>query len=294
MENAGTHRGLEDCGASATAATTATAAATARAAAIAKSFVTARRNAKFLAEFPGAIPPNLDAAYLCQDLAIRSWPDRLIGWKVGMIPAALRAVYATDRLAGAIFQRGLRESAGEVEFPVFVGGFAAVEAEFVVRIDADAPPGKHDWTEQEARGLIGAMYIGIETAGSPLATINELGPTVTAADFGNNAGLILGPEIRDWAAQPLDSLAVVTSIEGRIVGRGDAGLLLRGPVGALQFLAGQTAKMGRPLKAGMLVSTGAVTGVHDIKVGQSAVADFGSRGRISCAAVAAGPWLPPK
>jgi 2-keto-4-pentenoate hydratase len=280
------HERLEDRGAATTAAATA--------AAIAKSFVTARRNAQSLAEFPGTIPSNLDAAYLCQSFAIRSWPDRLIGWKVGMIPPSLRAVYASDRLAGAIFQGGLREGAGKIEFPVFVGGFAAVEAEFVLRIGADAPAGKVDWTEQEARGMIGAMHIGIETAGSPLATINELGPTVIAADFGNNAGIILGPEIRDWAAQPLDSLAVVTSIDGRIVGRGDAGLLLSGPIGALQFLAGQTAKMGWPLKAGMLVSTGAVTGVHDIKAGQSAVADFGSRGRISCAAVVAGPWLPPK
>ena len=282
VENAGTHRGLEDRGASAAAA------------AIARSFVSARRAATALAEFPGTIPPNLDAAYLCQNLAIKSWPDRLIGWKVGMIPPPLRAIYAADRLAGAIFQRGLREAVGEVEFPVFVGGFAAVEAEFVVRIGADAPPGKLDWTEQEARSLIGAMHIGIETAGSPLATINALGPTVIAADFGNNAGLILGAEIRDWAAQPLDSLAVVTSIEGRIVGRGAAAQLPRGPIGALQFLAAQAAKLGWPLKAGMLVSTGAVTGVHDIEVGQSAVADFGSHGGISCVAVAARPWLSAK
>jgi 2-keto-4-pentenoate hydratase len=131
------------------------------------------------------------------------------------------------------------------------------------------------------------MHIGVETAGSPLATINELGPTVVAADFGNNAGLILGPEIQGWAAQQPESLTAVTSIEGKIVGRGNAGVLPHGPIGALQFLAAQTARMGRPLKAGMLVSTGAVTGVHDIQVGQHAFADFGVHGGISCVAVAA-------
>jgi 2-keto-4-pentenoate hydratase len=257
------------------------------AAAIARRFVAARRDAKSLAEFPGTIPPDLEAAYLCQDLAIKAWPDRLIGWKVGLIAPPLRALFGTDRLAGAIFEAGLRKARDTVEFPVFVGGFAAVEAEFVLRIAHDAPAGKLDWTERESQALIGAMHVGIETAGSPLATINELGPTVVAADFGNNAGLILGPPIRDWSAQPLKSLAVVTSIDGKIVGRGDAGLLPHGPIGALQFLAGQTAKIGRPLKAGMLVSTGAVTGVHEIKPGQSALADFGPHGRISCFAVAA-------
>jgi 2-keto-4-pentenoate hydratase len=257
------------------------------AAAIARSFVTARRNAKSLAEFPGTIPPDLDSAYLCQEMAICAWPDRLIGWKVGAIAPPLRPIFGTDRLAGAIFAGGLRRAGDEVEFPVFVGGFAAVEAEFVLRIGHDAPTGKVDWTEREAQALIGAMHIGIETAGSPLATINELGPTVIAADFGNNAGLIIGPEIRGWAEQPLGSLAAETSIDGKIVGRGDATLLLHGPIGALQFLAAHTARMGRPLEAGMLVSTGAITGVHEIKAGQSAVAHFGSHGRISCFAVAA-------
>lgn len=257
------------------------------AAAIARSFVSARREARPLAEFPGNVPRDLDTAYLCQDLAIKAWPDRLVGWKVGMIAPPLRAVLGADRLAGAIFDAGLRKARDIVEFPVFVGGFAAVEAEFVLRIAHDAPAGKLDWTEREAQALVGAMHIGIETAGSPLAAINELGPTVIAADFGNNAGLILGPPIRDWAARPLRSLGVVTSIDGKIVGRGDAALLPQGPIGALQFLAGQTARIGRPLKAGMLVSTGAVTGVHDIKAGQNAVADFGSHGRISCFAVAA-------
>jgi 2-keto-4-pentenoate hydratase len=257
------------------------------AAAIAGSFVTARRNAKSLTEFPWTIPPDLDAAYLCQEMAISAWPDRLIGWKVGAIAPPLRHIFGTDRLAGAIFAAGLQHAGDEVEFRVFVGGFAAVEAEIVLRIGHDAPTGKVDWTGCEAQALVGAMHIGVETAGSPLATINELGPTAIAADFGNNAGLILGPEIRDWAAQPHHSLAVVTSIDGKIVGRGEATLLSNGPIDGLRFLAGQTARMGRPLKAGMLVSTGAITGVHDIKVGQRAVADFGSHGRISCRAVAA-------
>jgi 2-keto-4-pentenoate hydratase len=265
----------------------------ASAAAIARCFVTARQNAKSLVKFPGTIPQDLDTAYRCQELAIKAWPDRLIGWKVGMIAPPLRPIFNADRLAGAIFEAGLR-NAGErrnsnerVEFPVFVGGFAAVEAELVLRIAHDAAAGKLDWTEREARALVGGMHIGIETAGSPLATINELGPTVIAADFGNNAGLILGPEVHAWTARTLDSLRVVTSIDAKIVGRGDASFLLGGPIGALQFLAGQAAKMGRPLQAGMLVSTGALTGVHDISVGQGAVADFGALGRISCFAVAA-------
>jgi 2-keto-4-pentenoate hydratase len=42
-----------------------------------------------------------------------------------------------------------------------------------------------------------------------------------------------------------------------------------------------------PLKAGQLVSTGATTGVHDIRAGQSASAMFGGVGEIRCRAVRA-------
>ena len=52
-----------------------------------------------------------------------------------------------------------------------------------------------EWTRAEARELVAAVHVGVETAGSPLATINDLGPCAIVADFGNNAGLIVGPEL---------------------------------------------------------------------------------------------------
>ncbi len=56
-----------------------------------------------------------------------------------------------------------------------------------------APAAKLVWTLDEARAIAGDACISASrTAGSPLATINALGPTVVATDFGNNAGLILG------------------------------------------------------------------------------------------------------
>ena len=51
------------------------------------------------------------------------------------------------------------------------------------------------WTDAEAADMVGALHIGVEPASSPLATINELGPAVVVSDFGNNAGLLLGPEV---------------------------------------------------------------------------------------------------
>ncbi len=257
---------------------------------IADSFVEARARGGSLPDFPGSIPADLVAAYQVQDLAIARWPDRVVGWKVGFIAAERRDSSGDDRLLGPIFSAGLLDATGgNVAFPVFSGGFAAVEAEYVLRLHADAPDGKTDWTPEEAARVPAALHIGVEVASSPLATINVLGPRVVVSDFGNNNGLILGREIPDWLAIPEAELTCHTFIEERLVGSGGATTLPGGLRVAFAFALSRSAKRGRPLKAGDLIATGNATGIHDIRVGESARISFAGYGDITCQAQAAGP-----
>jgi 2-keto-4-pentenoate hydratase len=193
--------------------------------AIAEDFVRARLGAQTLPNFPGTIPDTLNAAYAYQDRAIALWPDHLAGWKVGGIGPPWLERVGEDRLVGPIFRRGIRLAppGARVDFPVFAGGYAAIEAEFVARLGADADPDKVQWSPEEARELVSGLHVGIEAAGSPLAAINDLGPTVVVADFGNNAGLLLGPAITDWRTRRLESLTCETFIEEERVGGGGAG-----------------------------------------------------------------------
>ncbi|MDP3736480.1 MAG: hypothetical protein Q8R02_03765 [Hyphomonadaceae bacterium] len=254
---------------------------------IAARLVSARLDARSLQAFPGVQPATLEQGYLVQEMAIHLWPDTIAGWKIGLVPPPLREKLGSDRVAGPIFLRGVREaSGGVVEFPVFDGGFAAVEAEYVFRMGRDAPEGKVNWTDDEAAALVAALHIGVETAGSPMSFINDLGPTVVASDFGNNAGLILGGEVKDWRAR-LKDLRAKTEIEGKTVGEGAVMGLPGGPIAGLRFLLAHLAERNRPLKAGQYVSSGAVTGVHDIVDGQSATLSFGGDGEILCRAVRA-------
>lgn len=256
---------------------------------IARQFVTARLSARALTAFPGPLPADLATGYLHQEAAIAQFPDDIAGWKIGRVGLEFETRYGPGRLAGPIFRKQVRRADGNtpVAFPVFKGGFAAIEAEFVFVLGADAPAGKVDWSLAEARALAGDMHIGIETAGSPLATINALGPTVVITDFGNNAGLILGPRVPDWRARAESDLTCECFIEGKSVGRGAASDLPGGPVEALRFLLEHCARRGRPLKEGLLISTGAATGIHDIEIGQRARVDFGTLGAIECVAAAA-------
>ena len=257
--------------------------------AIAEQFVRARLRAEALSAFPNGVPDTLDAAYETQDCAIALWPDRVVGWKVGRIDPPWSDRLKQDRLVGPIFERGVRNVAPGpiVDFPVFEKGFAAVEAEFVFRLSAAAQLDKSTWSVAEAAQLACTLHVGIETAGSPLAVINDLGPLVVVCDFGNNAGLLLGPEVTEWRERPLGSLTCETFIEGQSVGRGGALSLAGGPLAALAFALGRCAARGRPLAAGDLVSTGATTGIHEIRSGEDVRVHFDGIGELRCRAAPA-------
>jgi 2-keto-4-pentenoate hydratase len=260
-----------------------------QAGAIARRLVEARLAAASLAEYPGDIPQDLETGYAIQDAAIALWPDEIIGWKLGRVGAEFEARFGNGRLAGPIFRRELQKATGVMQFPVFRGGFAAVEGEFVIRVGRSAPSDKLTWSTDEAWEMVAAIHIGIETAGSPMRMINDLGPAVVVSDFGNNAGLILGGEVRDWRNRALETLRVETFIDGISVGTGTAAGIPGGPIESLRFLLENTARRGCPVQAGMLVTTGAVTGIHVIECGQSSRIVYGGDGEIHCHAIAATP-----
>jgi 2-keto-4-pentenoate hydratase len=234
---------------------------------IAAGLVAARQEGRSLTGFPGGIPASMTEAYRIQDRAIASWPDSLVGWKIGFIPADRRSTGEPDRLVGPIWHRQLRladERASATEMRIFTAGFAAVEAELVLRLGADLRDGD-GWTSEEAASLDQELLVGIEVASSPIPGINALGPTVIAADFGNNNGLVLGPVL---AFRPTDNPVLTCSIDGQLIGEGSGanlpGGIHHGLATALNILAGR----GHAVRAGMVFATGAITGIHPIGAGQ--------------------------
>lgn len=259
---------------------------------IASRFVAARRQARPLSNFPGGIPEDLASAYQIQDIAIDLWAGRALGgWKVGRIPPDLETGMGIDRLGGPVFADSIVtiDSGTLVEMPIFEGGFAAIEAEFVAKIKRDAPADKLTWSLDESREMIADLRIGIEIASSPLATINELGPTVVVSDHGNNFGLIVGPSIDNWRSRPLDSMSSASLINGKEVGSGGAFTLTGGFVRSVQFLLELNVRRGKPLRAGDMIATGQTTGIHDVKVGEICKTDFGDDGDLTVRLVAATP-----
>lgn len=247
---------------------------------VARTFVDARRDSHVVATYPGSIPETLEQAYAIQDDAIRLVGKPISGWKVGRIPDRLIEQYGANRLVGPIFSHMVIDAEVDAHPCVpLLQGFAAVEAELLLRVGSAIPPGAG---LIEVADYIDEVRFGLEIASSPFPEINDHGPAVTASDFGNNFGLVLGPRISDWRSRDLISAPVSLAIDGETAGTGTCATMLDGPFGAVAFLARLLSDRGIGLPAGTWVSTGAITGVHRITPGQSATAIFDSQFEVSC------------
>ncbi len=241
----------------------------------AAAFVEARLTGRPLTAYPEPMPVTSAEAYAIQSHAIDLWPDRIAGWKVGRINAPWDVQLGTDRLAGPIFSRQLTTAGTAPEQAyLFAGGFGAVEGEIVIEVSADTPDSKTDWKLEDSIDFVSTMRLGAEIASSPFAGINDHGPLVTISDFGNNNGLILGEEIAEWRRASPDDWHIRTLIDGREVGAANASTIPGGPLESFRAVLEICARQGRPLRRGMQVTTGAVTGVHPIRAGQSATIEM--------------------
>jgi 2-keto-4-pentenoate hydratase len=256
---------------------------------IAAQFVRARLTARALGAYPGTVPDSTAGAYAVQESAIDLWPDQVAGWKVARIPAEWANKFPEPRINGPVFSRNVHIARNSAipACAIFEGGFAAVETEIVIRVGKEAPTGKTAWTIQEANDYIGGLYMGVEVASSPLATLNELGTGAVISDFGNNWGIVVGDEIPDW--RKVDTIPCETFIDGVSVGA-RAVAIESGPLSAFAFTLGKCAARGRPLRAGSWITTGMITGVHDIRIGQQSRHVFAGYGEVGCRAVRAEPF----
>lgn len=251
---------------------------------IAQAFVDARRSGTVLDRYPGERPADLGAAYRIQDSALSIWNRALGGWKVGKINSPEDLLLGANRLSGPVFADTI-ETCGTspTPFKIFHGGFAAVEAEFMLRVGVTEGPVPA--SREDAVRWIDEVRIGIEIASSPYAAINADGPCVTISDHGNNAGLLLGPTVPFDLWADLDQVEVSMEIDGSIVGQATTATMLDGPFGAAAFLFENLLERGIMPQAGWWISSGAITGVHQVSGKQVARARFSGVGEVSASTV---------
>ncbi|MEQ8205729.1 MAG: hypothetical protein RIA65_06105 [Woeseia sp.] len=226
------------------------------------------------------MPTSIDQAYEIQFASIAQWPDDVAGWKVARLPPHDRGKFPAERLAGPVFARTVREvEAGAKSVgQIYEGGFAAIEAEFILEIGMKIPPSDREWSDQDILEHIAAAYGGAEIASSPMPSAIELGCMAIIPDLGINTGIIVGPEIPEFESLSADALSIRVSVDGGVVGEARPGPIAGAPFEAIRFLIGHCGRHGIELPAGSLVSTGLLTAAHEVTVGSIARVDYGPFG----------------
>jgi len=248
---------------------------------ISERLVQARQEATPLPTFPGKLPNDAKTAYDIQYQSINSWPDTVSGWKVGGISPSFQAQFDAPRLVGPIFssQTLTALNCESVAVTVFGNGFAAVEAEFIIRTAVPLSPSLPKKSLGELKDCIASVHVGVEIASSPMADINELGPGAIISDFGNNAGLIVGPQITNWRDQAMEDIDISVSINEVQAGAVRTSLA-DDAFAAFQFIIELSRSRGIDLPAGTYVTCGALSGIHDVEPDNQASVLFEGIGRL--------------
>lgn len=236
----------------------------------------ARTTATALSGYPGgAVPATLSSAYAIQQASIAAWPDRVAGWKVAAIQPQWRDAYPAERLCGPVFSRSLvMAGADAVDVAIIPGGYAAAEAEFALLMSDGFPMHTRFETAADLLPFVAAVHAAIELAGSPLPKLSALGPGALISDFGNNMGLVIGPELTGFFGRDPAGWPAETRVNGNLAGSGSAERIPGGPLAALLFLANSLVSRGDTLRPGDWVSTGASTGIHPLTAGDRVEASF--------------------
>ena len=248
---------------------------------ISERLVQARQEATPLPAFPGTLPNDTKTAYAIQHHSINSWPDEVTGWKVGGVSHSFHAQFGAPRLVGPIFasQTLTALNGDSVAVTVFENGFAAVEAEFVIRTAVPFSPNQPIKTLEQLKECIASIHLGAEIASSPMANINELGPGAIISDFGNNAGLIVGPQITNWRDQAMEDIDILVSVNNVLAGRVRTSVA-DDAFAALEFMIELSSSRGIELPAGTYVTCGALSGIHNVEPGDEASVLFEGQGRL--------------
>jgi 2-keto-4-pentenoate hydratase len=217
-------------------------------------------------------PPDLAAAHAVQDATLAA-VGPAGGWKVGAKGPQAEPGCAPLPAAG-IFANGV-----ELIGPPWT--MRGVEVEVAVRLARDFIPGSPEPDAAQVRAAIDCVLPAVEVVESRLADWRDSEPLAQVADLQTHGALVVGePSTLRPADLDLREVVAYLAFDGQPVascrGANPAGDVWR----LLGWLAWHSARRGRPLRAGDVVTTGSCTGLLFAGEGMHVLAELDGIGRV--------------
>jgi 2-keto-4-pentenoate hydratase len=208
-----------------------------------------------------------EEAYRVQDNVFAElWPGaRPAGWKVGG---------PSDKVtptAAPIPPERLLRSPANVRFSAL--NMVGVEAEVAFCLARDLPLRSRPYSDRSIAAAVGEVLVAIELCGSRLDGWRETSGLWKLADFQSNSALIVGSGTKDWskidfAAQECEF--VIGDRRAKAKGAHPYG----NPFRLIPWIVKHAAERGHGLRAGDVITTGAWTGLEEVKAGDTVTARF--------------------
>ena len=240
----------------------------------------ARREGRVIEALPDACRPHsLAEGYEVQSAFRAIWPDTVAGWKIGATAPPTMARFGLDHpMYGPFFASTVHASPARTAAPTRHA--MSIESEFAYRFGRDLPARAQPYTREEIVAAIDALIPAFEIVGTRYVQVPYGDTGSVVADCMLNAAMVLGTPVTDWRGLDIPRHPVRLTIDGVVKGEGTGSDALGDPRNVLDWVVEKLRAGGVGLKKGQILSTGTCTGIIPFAHGQTAVADFGTLGRV--------------
>ncbi len=247
---------------------------------VAAALIQARLEYTVLDTFPGgAFPESTDEAYAVLDNIAAQFGVPIGGWKAALTNDTIMKKMRTNSPAcGPLFQPYIMASPKLLNLPA--DSMRGLECEFAFRMRDNLPSRQEPYTDDEVFAAVESLHPAIEVVDSRVKDGMAHGAVAIIADHCANAAFVHGAGKTDWRDIDLAAHTVQLTVNGDPAATGTGSEVLGDPRNSLVWVANFLSRRGKGLKAGAWVTTGSTMGIYPAPSGSTAVADFGSLGRV--------------
>ena len=219
-------------------------------------------------------PRTVDEAYAVQEMfhaLMAEMYGPVAGYKIALTtPVMQQMVGFHAPVAGAILARTIHQS--PVTLRRIDYARLGIECEIAVQFGADLPATAAPYSRDQVADALAAVMAAFELVDDREADYSTLATHVLTliADNAWNAGIVLGPPVRDWRAVDLAAARGVLVINNAVVGEGRGRDVMGHPLEALVWLVNMLATRGKSLAQGMIVMTGSIITTKFVSPGDAA------------------------
>ena len=244
----------------------------------------ARTSHAVLGDPPGGVA-DLAEAYRIQDafVALMQADDGpTVGWKVALTSPVMQQMCGVDHpCEGAVLRDRVHLSPAVCDTAKL--GRLGVEAEIALTIGQDMTGTNGAYTADSAAACVSAARAAIELVDDQNADYAAITAIRLVANNSLNAGIVVGPEVKDWRALDLGRVKGAMLIDGVVVAEGTGADILGHPLNAVIWLANSLNARGRMLKAGDVVMCGSFVRTQFPAAGQTVTCRVQGLGEASVA-----------